>query len=187
MLLLISGPSTVGKDTTWIPAAQELGFINDWQISTRLIRNKIDDSNYYSISINDFQSKISNKELLDWDFFDGNYYGIDQVVLQQAKCNNVVLSVLGRMAIRLKLIIPNCFTLMIIPKEYKLLDTRLADRGYKEGQLEIRKMHGIEESIHSSLFDSAIESGNHSIGEAKELLFDALIQKSNYNRPLPLQ
>lgn len=158
MLLTISGPSTVGKDATWVRIAQSFNFHREVPYTTRAMRSTEKEGvDHYYISTPDFQKKIRDGSLAEWDYVHENYYGTDVNLIERTtKGENIVLQVLGRMGLRLRQRIPNVFSIMLISSERQTLKYRLSSRGYKGDELMSRLFHWSEEYTHAPLFDLVV-------------------------------
>lgn len=155
MLITISGPSTIGKDSRWLRLANTLGFEIEVPFTTRPIRaSEIDGVSHRFVSTLQFHEMIRQGQLTEWDFTLGNYYGTALALRSKVESGqNVVLQVLGRMALRLRARVPNVVTVMLQASDRAVLDTRLAGRGYRADEIEQRIAHADEEAVHASLFD----------------------------------
>jgi guanylate kinase len=95
--------------------------------------------------------------LTEWDYVLGNYYGTDIKLEDKIRRkDNVVLQVLGRMALRLKRRYSHVCTVMLLPSDQQTLDARLRARGYGGTELAARLNHGQEELTHAPLFDYVV-------------------------------
>lgn len=158
-LLLVSGPSTIGKSTVWSSAAARIGFRLFCPYTTRVRRiGEQDGDDYHFISIQDFQDLIRTKQLIEWDYFNGAYYGSDIAIFEQEKKENVCLQILGRMGLRVKRTIPVAITVMLLPTSEAILVDRMRKRGYTGRDFDIRFLHYKEEELHAPLFDHVVPS-----------------------------
>src|SRR5438105_3161243 len=80
MLLVISGPAGVGKDTVWRTAAKELTtFSRAITCTTRPRRaGEVDGANYYFVSDEEFNRLIQEDQLLEWAHVHNYRYGVPQ-------------------------------------------------------------------------------------------------------------
>lgn len=158
MLLTISGPSTVGKDSTWLRIAELLGFIREVPFTTRAPRpHEAEGLEHNFVTMERFRRMIQNNELTEWDFLLGNYYGTGLSLLKRSSSDEkVALQVLGRMAIRLKCRLPQVRTVMLQVSDRTVLRKRLEDRGFAASEIEGRLRLADEELMHSPLFDFVV-------------------------------
>lgn len=158
MLLTISGPSAVGKDSGWVRLAESLGFVREVPFTTRAIRDgEVEGRDYHFISTNKFQDMIKNDLLTEWDYTLNAYYGTALSLKNRLEQHdNVVIQVLGRMALRLKRQLPDVQTVMLLTSDETTYIERLKTRGCQGKELEARIAHREEELIHADLFDFKI-------------------------------
>jgi len=176
MLLLISGPSTIGKDSVWIEASKRLGFEPYVAYSTRKIRPSEQDGVDYHFITNDFQRKIRENSLAEWDYVLGNYYGTDIELLKKVKSGqNLSLVVLARMGIRLQQKLENTRSVLLMTDEQSILEDRLISRGYSDKELILRTEHGINEMALAPMFDYVIDGADiFTRSDAQRSLVDIL-------------
>lgn len=84
LLLVLSGPSGVGKGTVCAalrPRMEEL--VYSVSATTRTPREgEIDGVNYFFRTRSEFESMIENDELLEWAEYVGNFYGTPASLLK---------------------------------------------------------------------------------------------------------
>jgi len=157
MIITFSGPSTIGKDSTWIRITEELGFLKVVPYTTREKRaNEIIGDDYHFLTINECQEKIRTNQFLEWDYFNSNYYATGIEVIELEKNHNLVFHELARKALRIKRSMPKVKAVMLLFSNEKILLERLYERGYDEDEIKIRYNHYLEERTHSPLFDFVI-------------------------------
>lgn len=161
MLVLISGPSGVGKNHFIRHACNE-GFTTVPPITSRPRRDgEAEGLDYEFVSRAEFQARIKRRCFLDWDYTLSNYYGLsDQLVEQAASDQHVITHALARMAVRVGLDLPNSLLVFLQSSSRSLLEARMTARGFNAGQLAERRAHWGEEEVHASLFDVIIPSGD---------------------------
>ncbi|MBE5734885.1 MAG: hypothetical protein E7361_00305 [Clostridiales bacterium] len=90
LLVLMSGSSGVGKNTVIDKLIENNDYIGNLRSCTsRAIRvdDKVqEDGNYayYFMTKEEFEGKIERNEMLEYDIFSGNYYGISKDAIQEA-------------------------------------------------------------------------------------------------------
>jgi len=158
MLLTLSGPSAVGKDSTWVRIAETLGFSREVPFTSRHMRTgEIDHRDYHFVNKEEFQRLIRDNKLTEWDYALGNYYGTAISLRERLMSGeNIVMQVLGRMALRLKRSFPQTHTIILATSEIETLEQRLIQRGYTCDELRQRVLHGLEELTHAPLFDLVV-------------------------------
>lgn len=161
MIITYSGPSTIGKDSVWVPLTERYGFEKVIPYTSRNLRpGEKNGQDYNFVTLQQFQEMIKNKELFEWDFFNGNYYGTSIDIVEHAETTNLVFHVLGRMAIRIKRRLKNTKTVMLLPDSVAILNARLKKRAYSSNEIKARQDHYLEELTHASLFDVVVPSAD---------------------------
>lgn len=134
LLIVISGPSGVGKGTVRKALFERTGHNLVYSISmtTRLPRNgEKDGVEYYFVSKEEFLHQIEKGNLLEHAEFVNNFYGTpkDKVESQLEKGNEVVLEIEVQGALQVKQKMPNAVFIFIAPPSFKALEDRLRTRG----------------------------------------------------------
>lgn len=134
LLIVISGPSGVGKGTVRNALFQREGHNLVYSISmtTRAPRNgETNGKEYYFVSREEFEERIKNNQFLEYAEFVGNYYGtpLDKVEDNLNEGNEVVLEieVQGAMQVRKKK--RDAIFIFIAPPTMQDLKKRLNRRG----------------------------------------------------------
>jgi guanylate kinase len=159
MLLALAGPSTIGKDSTWVRVAQSIGFTREVPYTTRQMREgEKPGVDYNFVTVRQFQAMIRGQELTEWDYTLKAYYGtearLEEKILQG---DDIVVSILARMALRFKRRFPSHVrTVMLLTSDFATLSERLHRRGYRPEELAARVEHAAEESLHAGLFDLVV-------------------------------
>ena len=169
-MIIISGPSTVGKN----PLIYRICELYDMEfvapITTRSIRKEETNGvDYLFYGKEKFQQKIVNGEISEWDYVLNNYYGYSY------KFPGTVSHIthgLSRMALRIKKKYPEDITTIFLkPKKVDRIFDAL-EKIYKDEQLVLRKALVNEEIMHSKLFDRCfiIENSVFELLENQEFL-----------------
>lgn len=140
LLIVISGPSGVGKGTVRNALFQRDGHNLVYSISmtTRPPRDgEVDGREYYFVSREEFEKRIKNKKFLEYAEFVGNYYGtpLDKVEDSLDNGNEVVLEieVQGAMQVRKKM--KDAVFIFIAPPTMQDLKNRLNRRGTESEEI----------------------------------------------------
>ncbi len=161
-LIVISGPSGCGKTTI---AREVLKRHPDFYFSvsatTRPKRpNEIDGSDYYFISREEFQQKITNDELAEWEKIYDDFYGTPKGEIENAlhKGRSVILDIDVNGALSIKDKYPsNSLLLFIKPPSLEILKQRLMNRKTESGEtLRKRLERAAMELRRAGEFDHAI-------------------------------
>lgn len=156
MLLMISGPPGIGKDSTWIRVAESVGYRREVPLTTRQPRAHETPGLHYEFrTAREFQALIKSNSLTEWDFVLGSYYGTLQTLQERvSKEEDVVLQVLGRMAIRLRRRFTQSRCILLQTSDINSLIQRYkTERGYNQIEIDKRVELLKEETVHSPLFD----------------------------------
>ena len=130
--IIISGPSGVGKGTICNVLLKELNAWYSVSMTTREIRNgEVDGVNYYFISKDEFRKRIDEGKLLEYNIYNGNYYGTpkDKVLEKLDDGVNVFLEIDVNGARNVKNIFPDALLIYIAPPSIDDLRERLTQRG----------------------------------------------------------
>ena len=98
LLIILSGPSGVGKETvrTRLMKIKKFELIYSISMTTRKPRNQeVDGVNYYFVTQEEFKKNIENDNFLEYAKFVGNYYGTpkDKVEALRNAGHNVLLEI----------------------------------------------------------------------------------------------
>lgn len=133
LLIVISGPSGVGKGTVRDKFVKdpELNLAYSISMTSRSMRpGEHDAVDYYFVSRERFEEAISNNELLEWTEFVGNYYGTpkDKVEELREQGKNVLLEIEVEGAMSVKAKCPEALTIFITPPSMEELEKRIRGR-----------------------------------------------------------
>lgn len=133
LLVVISGPSGVGKDTvrSHFIDDPELNLTYSISMTSRLRRSgERDGVDYYFVDRPRFEQAIKDGELLEWTEFVGNYYGtlISEVENKRNMGKNVLLEIEVEGCMQVKEKCPDALTIFIIPPSMAELEKRIRGR-----------------------------------------------------------
>lgn len=140
LLIVISGPSGVGKGTVRKALFERPDHNLDFSVSmtTRKPRaGEVDGVDYYFVTKDEFQHQIEKGNLLEHAEFVGNYYGtpMDKVQEKLKTGHEVVLEIEVQGAMQVKQKMPDAVFIFIAPPSYKALETRLTTRGTEQPEV----------------------------------------------------
>ena len=180
LLLVISGPSGVGKTTITRQVEQRLGGVFSVSATTRpRTASEVDGQDYHFLTEQQFQEKVDRAEFLEHAQVYGKYrYGTLQAPVQHMlSLGRLVLldiDVQGGMQVRQAA--PDAFMLFILPPGDEELLRRLRQRG-REGESSIQHRfneakHEIELAMQSGAYDAHIvnEDFEQAVEEACRLI-----------------
>lgn len=157
MLIIITGPSGVGKTTiirSLIKADPKLKY--SVSLTTRDPRpHEIDGVDYHFISVDEFKEKIKNNEFAEWSEVYGKYYGRLKKDLEEiSRENDVLVGIDVQGAEKLKSKYPDGVSIFILPRSESALESQLRGRGTEsEESLKIRLNTAIQEIKKADIFD----------------------------------
>lgn len=134
LLIVISGPSGVGKGTVRKALFEMPGHNLEYSISmtTRDIRpGEVDGKDYYFVTREEFENRINSGKFLEHAEFVGNYYGtpLDKVEEKLAAGKEVVLEIEVQGALQVRQKCPDAVFIFLAPPSKKALYERLRGRG----------------------------------------------------------
>lgn len=179
-MIIISGPSTVGKNPFIYKACSKFGLDYIVPVTSRAIRlDERDKEDYYFITKDSFQSKVSRGEILNWDYALGNYYGYYE---DFSICKSGITHGLSRMAIRIKKQYPQHVTTVFLRPTnlQKIINTLESIYSSPNLQLRIDLVH--EEICHSVMFDYIFDVDKMSTDLLENEEICRLLQKERENK-----
>ncbi|HHY77366.1 MAG TPA: guanylate kinase [Clostridiales bacterium] len=159
LLIVISGPSAVGKGTI----CKELFKKNienlelSISVTTRNPRHgEIDGVNYYFVDKNRFQEMIDNGELLEYALVYDNYYGTPKkyVIDKINEGKDVILEIDIQGAKQVKENYDDGIFVFIMPPSFKELKNRILKRGTEaQKDIDIRMKCAFDEIQHAKYYN----------------------------------
>lgn len=133
--IVISGPSGVGKGTICNKIIEDLGAEYSVSYTTREPRaGEIDGVNYNFISREEFERKIDEGDFLEYNIYNGNYYGTgkSKILEKLDEGISVILEIDVNGGRNIKKICPDALLIYIAPPSMDELRKRLIDRGTED-------------------------------------------------------
>ncbi len=137
-LIVVSGPSGVGKSTVVAAALAEDSSV--WlsvSATTRSPREgEKDGVNYFFVSTERFESMIEAGEFLEWAEFAGNRYGTPRGPVQERRSSGipVILEIELQGARQVRLSDPTARLVFLAPPSWEVLEARLTGRGTESAE-----------------------------------------------------
>lgn len=134
LLVIISGPSGVGKGTIRKALFEipDNNYCYSVSMTTRKPRDgEVDGQDYFFVSREEFERRIKNNGFLEYAEFVGEYYGtpMDYIEKQMETGKEVIVEVEVQGALQVKDRIPEAVFIFIVPPSKKALVERLKNRG----------------------------------------------------------
>lgn len=161
MLVVISGPSGVGKDMT-IKRMQELGYPFHFVVTatTRPQRPaEVDGVDYIFVTTGQFAELIENEELLEYAVVYGDYKGIPKAQVRKALASgqDVIMRIDVQGAQTIRRLVPEAVLIFLSAESEEALLRRLRQRKTEpEDQLKMRIATARQELKRLEMFDYVV-------------------------------
>ncbi|MBN1342437.1 MAG: guanylate kinase [Phycisphaerae bacterium] len=132
MLIVVSGPSGVGKSTICARLVERLDGVLSVSATTRPMgKGEVDGRNYYFLTREEFEAKLAEGEFLEHAEYLGNLYGTPATPVREAieRGKDVLLEieVLGGTQVARRH--PEAVTIYLLPPDSQALTGRIQGRG----------------------------------------------------------
>lgn len=134
LLLIMSGPSGVGKGTIREALMEDksLNLFYSVSMTTRNMRpGEVNGREYYFVSKEEFKKNIESGNLLEWAEYVGNFYGTpkDKVEAMRSEGKNVLLEIDVKGTENVLSKVDDVISIFIAPPSFDELANRLRGRG----------------------------------------------------------
>lgn len=175
-LLIVSGPSGVGKGTVLGELfAQSDDFVVSVSATTRAPREgEKEGVNYFYKTKEEFEKMIEDNMLLEYASYNGNYYGTPKAYVDSKidEGKNVILEIEVQGAMQVKKLVPDAIMIFIAPESKEILRARLTGRGTEEADVIADRIAIAEKELRACLMYDYITVNKQ--GEAAECAKDIL-------------
>lgn len=158
-MIIISGPSTVGKNPFIYEVCNRYNnfeYVTPYTTREKRIE-EVEGYDYFFLSKEEFHTKIKDKIFTEWDYCLDNYYGYAS---HFPGTKSQITHGLSRMALRIKEKHPSdVTTVFLMPLDLERIYYNLKQI-YSGRALELRKALVEEEICHSVLFDNVFFCGD---------------------------
>jgi len=170
LLVVISGPSGVGKDATiHMLEKSNHPFYFVITATTRPIRaGEVDGVDYHFVSVGEFAEMIENKELLEYAVVYGDYKGIPKKHVREALASgkDVVMRIDVQGAATIRKLVPNAVTIFLTAENEDELFRRLRERKTETpGKLKMRIVTARQELRRIVEFDYVVINRDNQLDE----------------------
>jgi guanylate kinase len=167
-LLVVSGPSGVGKSTITNRLRTDQRFWISVSVTTRSIRTgEVDGIDYIFVTENEFNQMIKDNQFLEWADFAGSKYGTPKKAVDEALQNgkNVILEIELNGARQVRKNSKEAILIFIEPPSWEELTNRLINRGTESEQsTQARLDRAKEELLAAEEFDYVVV--NHQVEQS---------------------
>lgn len=187
LLIVISGPSGVGKDAT-LQMLKQLNYPFYFVVTatTRPQRpGEIDGVDYYFVSMGEFAEMIEDHELLEYAVVYGDYKGIPKKHVREALASgqDVIMRIDVQGAATIRKLVPNAVSIFLTAESEEELVRRLQDRKTEDaGKLKMRIATARQELKRIVEFDYVVVNRVHQLEETVgQVLSIITAEKSRVN------
>lgn len=167
-LLVVSGPSGVGKSTITNKLRADERFWISVSVTTRRIRTgEVDGVDYHFVSDNKFEEMIKANEFLEFAEFAGAKYGTPKKAVESAlqSGKNVILEIELNGARQVRKSSKEAIMIFIEPPSWEELTTRLTNRGTESENSTLARLDRAKEELSAaSEFDYVLV--NHEVEQS---------------------
>ena len=167
-LLVVSGPSGVGKSTITNRLRADERFWISVSVTTRLIRTgEVDGIDYIFVTEDKFNQMIKDNDFLEWADFAGSKYGTPKKAVEEALQDgkNVILEIELNGARQVRNNSKNAILIFIEPPSWEELTARLINRGTESEQSTQARLDRAKEELSAAAeFDYVVI--NHQVEQS---------------------
>jgi guanylate kinase len=172
-IIIISGPSQVGKDTIVAELVKkpELNLGRVITVTTREKRPEEQEGrDHFFVSNEEFDKKIQSDALIEWAPVRNRKFGTprDQVEKRLAENKNVLLKIDIRGAAQVIKQYPDAVRIFIEPESLDAIWQRMVQKGFPEEQLNIRWKEAMDELKAAPDYDYKVVNREGKVAEAVE-------------------
>ncbi|MGH2455889.1 MAG: guanylate kinase [Candidatus Limnocylindria bacterium] len=188
MLVVVSGPSGVGKSTIVAALAQRFPQVVPIVTATTRARREgeIDKVHYHFLAVDDFERLRDADGLLESASVHGNWYGtpIEQVRGILAAGRDAILTIDPQGARSVRARVPDALLIFIMPPSVEDLAARLAARGSEdEASLAVRRRNAEIEMAASGDYDYVIVNETDHPEAAAERIWEIIQAEARRDPP----
>ena len=148
--IVLSGPSGSGKGTIVKELIRDEQFLLSISATTRAPRQGEEEGvHYFFKTRDDFESMITNNELIEYAEFCGNYYGAPKAFIEESVKNgkDVILEIEVKGAMQIKKIYPEAIFIFVVPPSLVELENRLVGRNTEARDVIEQRLNRAKEEL----------------------------------------
>jgi len=151
MLIVLSGPSGVGKGTVCsVLRREQSDIVYSVSATTRKPRiGEVEGVNYFFKERTEFEKMIQQNQLLEWAEYVGHYYGTPrqfvEETVQQGK--DIILEIEVQGALKVKQSYPEGIFIFLMPPSLAELKNRIIHRGTESDESLMNRMNAAREEL----------------------------------------
>ena len=160
LMIVVSGPAGSGKGTVNALLLQSDEYVYSVSATTRAPRpGEVDGKNYYYVSKEEFERRISEGEMLEYTQYCRNYYGtpLREALEVMDSGKNLILEIEVEGALNVKRLYPEAVLIMLLPPSFKVQEARLRGRGTEDEEtIQARLQRTREELAYLEHYDYVV-------------------------------
>ena len=189
MIVIISGPSGVGKDTIirWLKgreATPQRHFVVTYKTRTPR-QGEIEGVDYQFVSVEQFRELMDTARLLEASEVHGHWSGTprDQVVAALAAGQDAILKIDVQGAEKVKALVPDALRIFVAPPSEEAREERITGRGTEtQAELTRRRRDAQVEMRHRSEYDHVVVNETGQARESADKI-DHIIAREHARHP----
>lgn len=190
-LYIISAPSGAGKTSLVKQLLQEVAQLTvSVSHTTRAMRiGEVHGSDYFFISVDEFKTMIAERAFLEYAQVFDNFYGTSQQAVEDNlnRGIDVILEIDWQGAQQIREMLPECWSIFILPPSIEVLQKRLRGRGQDSEEVIARRMaDAVTEMSHHDEFDYLVVNDDfqQALSELKSIIVANRLQKDRQQQKL---
>lgn len=188
MLVVVSGPSGVGKSTIVAALARRHPqVVPIVTATTRPLRpGEIDGVHYHFMSTEEFERLRASNGLLESAQVHGHWYGtpLDQIrgILRAGRDAILTIDPQGARAVRR--LVPDALLLFVMPPSLDDLDARLSQRGSEDAASQaLRRHNAVDEMAAANDYDHIVVNETGHVEESAERIWEVIQTEARRDPP----
>lgn len=178
LLIVLSGPSGVGKGTVRKAIFEEEGIDFQYSISATTRQPRVgeaDGEDYFFVSREEFEQKIVNGDMLEYAQYVNNYYGTPKSFIDETLVSgrDVFLEIDVQGALQVKSKMPEGIYIFLTPPDLTNLRERLVGRGTDSQEVIEKRVAAARDELKQMInYDYAVENDQviHAVDRIKAII-----------------